>query len=160
MDFYQLSPIQQNILIASIMGDGEITKIYKNSRRKNNSYCQHYGQAQEKYREWKQVFIPDLLYFTRKSYSLRSKSLPLFSQLYPHFYNSQNQKQVPENLLSTCTLPHFLAILYMDDGTLSITKRINKNLPYTIYYAGSSMLSCTRTQCTTETHPRYFQLFL
>ncbi len=46
-----LTSIQQNILIASIMGDGEITKIYKNSRRKNHSYREHYGEFQEEYRK-------------------------------------------------------------------------------------------------------------
>ncbi|WP_243495545.1 DNA endonuclease [Priestia aryabhattai] len=140
MDLYQLSPIQQNVLIASIMGDGEITKIYKNSRRKNNSYREHYGQAQEKYREWKQLFLPDLLYFNKKSHSFCSRSLPLFTQLYPHFYNSKNQKQVPKKLLPTCTLPHFLAVLYMDDGTLSITKRIN-HTKKRIYLTPSIMLA-------------------
>lgn len=140
MDLYQLSLIQQNVLIASIMGDGEITKIHKNSRRKNNSYRKHYGHAQEKYREWKQLFLPDLLYFNKKSHSLCSRSLPLFTQLYPHFYNSKNQKQVPEKLLLTCNLPHFLAVLYMDDGTLSSTKRIN-HTKKRIYLTPSIMLA-------------------
>ncbi len=33
----KLSLQQQSILLASILGDGEITKCYPGSRRKNNS---------------------------------------------------------------------------------------------------------------------------
>ncbi|WP_239454014.1 hypothetical protein [Bacillus suaedaesalsae] len=46
MHIFKLTDIQKNILIASIMGDGEITKIYKNSRRKYNSYRGHFGVQQ------------------------------------------------------------------------------------------------------------------
>lgn len=52
-----LTEIQRNILIASIIADGEITKIYKNSRRKNHSYREHYGRDQEDYRKWKISFF-------------------------------------------------------------------------------------------------------
>ncbi len=48
MEFNKLSLIQQNILVASILGDGEITKLYKGSRRKNNSYREHYGTKQKR----------------------------------------------------------------------------------------------------------------
>lgn len=61
-DFLQLTPVQQNVLIASIIGDGEITKLYKNSRRKNHSYREHFGIDQEEYRRWKVSFFNDLLY--------------------------------------------------------------------------------------------------
>ncbi|MGM7634569.1 DNA endonuclease [Bacillus sp. Hm123] len=125
MELYGLSSIQQNVLIASIIGDGEITKLYKGARRKNNSYREHYGVNQRAYREWKQSLIPQLFYLTPKSQTLRSRSLSLFTQLYPYFYQESGQKQIPTQLLPDCTSPYFLAILYMDDGTLSITKRIN-----------------------------------
>ncbi len=69
-----LDEVQFNILVASIIGDGEITKIYPNSRRINNSYREHYGTEQKNYRLWKQTFLPDLLYITPKSNTLRSKS--------------------------------------------------------------------------------------
>jgi len=127
MDFYNLTDIQQNVLIGSIIGDGEITKLYKGSRSKNNSYREHFGIKQIDYRKWKMSYIPDLLYITPKSNTLRSKSLPLFTELYPHFYNPSGEKVIPIELLSKCTLLHFLAIIYMDDGTLSITSRINHN---------------------------------
>ena len=140
MELLKLSPVQQNVLIASIIGDGEITKLYKGSRRRNNSYREHYGIQQKAYREWKQTLIPELLYLTPKSNTLRSKSSSLFTELYPHFYDNANQKQVPSRLLSICTLPHFLAVLYMDDGTLCVTKRIN-HLKRKIYLNPSIMLA-------------------
>lgn len=124
-EFFNLSSVQKNILIASIMADGEITKLYANSRRKNNSYREHYGIQQEEYRKWKQAFFPKLFYLTPKSHTLRSGSHPLFTELYPFFYSETGVKKVPEPLLSYCDSPYFLAVLYMDDGTLSISKRIN-----------------------------------
>jgi hypothetical protein len=51
--FLRLNEIQRNLLVGSIIGDGEITKIYPNSRRKNHSYREHYGVQQEAYRIWK-----------------------------------------------------------------------------------------------------------
>jgi len=127
-----LTPIQYNVLIGSILGDGEITKIYKDSRRKNHSYREHYGIEQEKYRKWKISFFDDLLYLTPKSHTVRSASLPLFTKLYPYFYNEQGTKMLPSSLLESCNLPHFLAVLYMDDGSLCISHRINhqKKLVY------------------------------
>src|SRR5690606_1018350 len=95
MPWNQLSTIQQNILFASIIGDGEITKLYPNSRRINNSYREHYGIDQEKYRYWKQSFFPNLLYITPKSRTLRSKSSKLFTKLYPEFYNDPGDKIIP-----------------------------------------------------------------
>ncbi|MBD8071401.1 DNA endonuclease [Bacillus sp. PS06] len=130
--FDQLTNIQKNILIASIMGDGEITKIYKGSRRKNNSYREHFGMGQIKYREWKMSLIPDLFYITAKSNTLRTRSLPLFTELYPYFYNKEGRKQLPIDLLKYINSPMFLAIIYMDDGTLSISKRHN-HLKKSIY---------------------------
>ncbi|MFD1779986.1 DNA endonuclease [Fredinandcohnia salidurans] len=127
MNLNKLSDVQLNILFGSIIGDGEITKIYKGSRSKNNSFREHFGVQQKEYRKWKMSFLPDLLYLTPKSNTLRSRALPLFTELYPHFYNLDGEKIIPVDLLHKCTLLHFLAIIFMDDGTLSITSRINHN---------------------------------
>ncbi|MEA3320502.1 MAG: DNA endonuclease [Bacillota bacterium] len=121
---FNLTKVQFNVLIASIIGDGEITKIHPKSRRRNNSYREHYGTEQKDYREWKISFLPELLYITPKSNSVRSASLPLFTQLFPYFYFNKT-KILPIQLLQWCSLPHFLSILYMDDGSLSIPHRIN-----------------------------------
>ncbi|OOE03638.1 DNA endonuclease [Anoxybacillus kestanbolensis] len=120
-----LTPIQQNILIASIIGDGEITKIYPNSRRKNHSYREHFGLDQQAYRKWKISFFDGLLYISEKSNCVRSASLPLFTTLYPHFYDKKGIKHIPIHLLRYCTLPYFLAVLYMDDGSLCISTTVN-----------------------------------
>lgn len=126
MELFQLTPIQQNLLIASVIGDGEITKItYKNCRRKNNSYREHYGVAQQAYREWKVSLMPELWYLRPNSQSICSRSLPIFTEMYSHFYDVNGAKKVPERLLFLCTQLHFLAVLYMDDGSLSITRSIN-----------------------------------
>jgi hypothetical protein len=112
------------VLLASILADGEITKIYKNSRRKNNSYREHFGVSQTEYRQWKQNWLRDWLYFTNKGDLLVSKSHPLFTELYPYFYNPVGVKYIPFDLLELCKSELFLAVLYMDDGSICITKRI------------------------------------
>ncbi|ADI28068.1 DNA endonuclease [Geobacillus sp. G4] len=125
-DLSKLTPVQQNVLIASIIGDGEITKLYKKSRRKNHSYREHFGMEQAEYRKWKISFFDNLLYITPRSQCVRSSSLPLFTRLYPYFYHDDGSKHIPIPLLTYCTLPHFLAVLYMDDGSLCISPNINK----------------------------------
>lgn len=123
--FDALTDVQRNVLIASIIADGEITKCYPGTRRKNNSYREHYGKAQESYRYWKQSLLPKILYITPKSQTLRSASLPMFTKLYPHFYDETGSKKILTELLTYCTHPLFLAVLYLDDGSLSLSNRIN-----------------------------------
>jgi len=119
-----LSKSQQAILLASILADGEITKCYPKSRRKNNSYREHFGESQRFYREWKQCQLPDLLYIRQNN--LVSKSLPLMTELSPYFY-PHHKKVIPFELLSRCAHPLFLLTLYLDDGSLMISKRTNKS---------------------------------
>jgi hypothetical protein len=123
--FHTLSNIQVNVLIASIIGDGELTKLYKGSRRKNSSYREHYGENQKEYREWKMELMNGLFYITPKSNCLRSASSSLFTDLLALFYNHSGNKRVPASILRFCDLPHFLAILYMDDGSWCISTNIN-----------------------------------
>lgn len=42
MDWEALSEEQVAVLVASILGDGEITKCYAHDRRINNSYREHF----------------------------------------------------------------------------------------------------------------------
>ncbi|MDQ1146298.1 hypothetical protein QE429_003125 [Bacillus sp. SORGH_AS 510] len=123
--FHTLNNIQINVLIASIIGDGELTKLYQGSRRKNSSYREHYGENQKEYREWKMELMNGLFYITPKSNCLRSASSSLFTDLLALFYNHNGNKIVPASILQFCNLPHFLAILYMDDGSLCISTKIN-----------------------------------
>jgi len=122
-----LSSIQSNILLASILGDGSLTKISKKSRRINSNYREHFGEAQLGYREWKVAQFDGLLYFNKMKSEVMSRSLPVFTELENLFYGSDRIKRIHEQTLKCCTLPHFLATLYMDDGSLSISYRVNHN---------------------------------
>lgn len=61
-----------------------------------------------------------------ESNHLRSYSHPYFTNLYSHFYK-KNNKVLPVTLLPKMNHPIFLATLYMDDGTLSLSHRFSKN---------------------------------
>lgn len=52
----------------------------------------------------------------------------MFTELEPPFYDENRTKRITQNLISQCTLPIFLAVLYMDDGSLSISYRVNHRL--------------------------------
>ncbi|MRH41976.1 DNA endonuclease [Aquibacillus halophilus] len=121
----KFDPVQINILFASILGDGEITKAYPNSRRKNVSYREHFSLNQYEYRKWKSDFFPEFLYFRKQKDTLVSKSSPIMTELYAYFYNSSGNKRIPPELLLYCLSPYFVATLYMDDGSLLVSKRIN-----------------------------------
>lgn len=85
-EFDRLTEIQKNLICASIIADGEITKLYPGSRRVNNSYREHFASEQLEYRKWKERYFPGILYIRSNNY-LVSKSLPLFTQLYGLFTN-------------------------------------------------------------------------
>ncbi|WP_226529287.1 DNA endonuclease [Metabacillus niabensis] len=116
---------KRSILIASIIGDGEITKIYPRSRRINNSYREHFSVKQLEYRIWKTKQLPEYFYLTKKSMCLRSKSIQLFTTLFPFFYGDDGEKHIPIDLLMFCSSFYFLLVLYLDDGSLILSKRIN-----------------------------------
>ncbi|WP_252502387.1 DNA endonuclease [Sporosarcina sp. Marseille-Q4943] len=122
-----LSPIQSNVLFASILGDGTLTKISGKSRRVNSNYREHFSHAQLEYRQWKISFLQDLFYLNNGKNEVLSKSQPLFTELEQIFYEDR-AKRIPMEIIKMCTLPHFLAVLYMDDGSLSITSRVNHRL--------------------------------
>jgi len=120
-----ISVDKRSMLLASIIGDGEITKIYHGSRRKNNSYREHFSMNQLEYRIWKTKQLREYFYLTQQSSCLRSKSLPLFTSLFPFFYDETGEKHIPIDLLKYCTSFYFLLVLYLDDGSLILSKRIN-----------------------------------
>lgn len=126
MELFRLSTIEQNVLIASIMGDGEITKLYAGSRRKNNSYREHFSPQQLDYRIWKLNLLPSNFYFNNAKSHIISPSLPLFTEMFPHFYNSEGNKIISDKILKLCTSPYFLATLFLDDGSLSISVQKNE----------------------------------
>lgn len=120
--------IQTNIILASILGDGEITKAYPNSRRKNVSYREHFCLEQYDYRKWKASFFPDFLYFRKDKQTLVSASVPLMTELFSYYYDNDGNKHIPLQLLKNCVSNFFVATLYMDDGSLLISKRINHRM--------------------------------
>lgn len=123
-----LSPIQYNVLFASILGDGTLAKIPTKSRRINSNYREHFSEAQLAYREWKVAQLDGLLYFNKTKSEILSNSLPMITELERLFYGQDRVKQIPIDLLNVCTLPHFPAVLFMDDGSLSISHRVNHRL--------------------------------
>lgn len=130
MDLLNLSVIEQNVLIGSILGDGEITKLYPGSRRRNSSYREHFSPQQLNYRIWKHKLLPSNFYFNQKKTYLLSPSLPLLTQLFPYFYNADGNKVISSELLLLCNSPYFLSTLYLDDGSLSISVQRNDRKKY------------------------------
>lgn len=120
MDWEGLSEEQVAILVASILGDGEITKCYAYDRRINNSYREHFSLGQLSYREWKQRKLPDLLYL--RGNNLVSRSIPLMTRLFPFFYPN-NKKHIPFELLKDIYHSACILTLYLDDGSLLLSKR-------------------------------------
>ncbi|WP_215143906.1 endonuclease [Exiguobacterium qingdaonense] len=135
MDWEGLSEEQVAILVASILGDGEITKCYAYDRRINNSYREHFSLGQLSYREWKQRKLPNLLYLRRDN--LVSRSIPLMTRLFPLFYPN-NKKHIPFELLKDIHHPACILTLYLDDGSLLLSKRFNhkkKEIQFTPHIA-------------------------
>ncbi|WP_047795062.1 LAGLIDADG DNA endonuclease [Exiguobacterium sp. JLM-2] len=135
MDWEWLSEEQVAILVASILGDGEITKCYAYDRRINNSYREHFSLGQLSYREWKQRKLPDLLYL--RGNNLVSRSLPLMTRLFPFFYPN-NKKHIPFELLKDIYHTACILTLYLDDGSLLLSKRFNhkkKEIQFTPHIA-------------------------
>lgn len=68
------------------------------------------------------------IYFNSKETTILLKSLPFITVLEPLFYDSNRNKRIPRAIIDQCTLPIFLAVLYTDDGSLSISYRVNHRL--------------------------------
>jgi hypothetical protein len=84
----------------------------------------------------------------------------IFSKLYPHFYYDDGSKHIPLSLLPYCTMPHFLSVLYMDDGSLCISSHMNKRKKI-IYFNTSylSLLALLSSQRITNITTTYFYPF-
>ncbi|MCF6410153.1 hypothetical protein [Pseudalkalibacillus salsuginis] len=120
-----LSPtfIQEQLLYGSLLGDGYISLGAKRSI--NFAYQEHFGESQRDYREWKLSQLENLGFTINGNY-LRSGSHPYFTSLRNVLYNGSS-KVLTDNFLSKCMHPMFLTALYLDDGSLSMTTRLNKN---------------------------------
>jgi hypothetical protein len=114
--------IQQQLIYGSMLGDGYISKGA--NRSIHYHYQEHFCEEQRGYREWKLSILKDLSFNISGRY-LRSCSHPYFNQLHRDLYDDNNIKVLKSSFLKQCTSLYFLLALYLDDGSLMITKRIN-----------------------------------
>jgi hypothetical protein len=128
IEFDNLTEVQKNILCASVIADVEITKLYPGRGRVNNSYREHFATEQLEYRKWKERYLPGTLYIRSENY-LVSKSLPLFTQLYKHFYNSAEGKTIQllsypnANTLISWQFFILTMVLYVPQKALTIKRK-------------------------------------
>lgn len=131
----KVSFIQEQIILGSVLGDGYISRGAKRSI--NCYYQEHFSEKQRGYREWKLSHLKNL-HFTIKGNYLRSASHRYFTKLHEKLY-PHNIKTLTKDLLKQCTHPIFLSTLYLDDGSLIVSYRYNKN-KQTVYCYPSIVL--------------------
>lgn len=127
-----LSTTQQNIMLGSIIGDGTLRYVPSKSMGIRSSYYEHFSIKQHDYRAWKVMKLHPYLAFNQEGIVLDSKIDNLWSDLQAEFYSKINQynrrtKRLPKNQLDNLTDLHSLATIYMDDGSLLLTTRVNHN---------------------------------
>lgn len=123
---YSLNQIQRNIIVGSILGDGNLA-LY--GRSKHAHYREHGSDKQILYRKWKVQMLTQLDFKLSKNGKLYSPSHPIYTDLYNKFYNNKVKSITKENI-KLLDHPIGLACLYMDDGSLvlniSVSKKSNK----------------------------------
>lgn len=125
-----LTTTQQNIILGSIIGDGMLTHYPTKHMGVRSSYSEHFSIDQSNYRAWKLMKLSPYLTFTTGGTVLASKVDDLWSELQSLFYVRTSQskirvKRLPNNLFNDMNDLHSLATIYMDDGSLMISYRIN-----------------------------------
>lgn len=108
---YKLSPIQDELIIGSLLGDGAIRKLGNTYQ-----YRETYGEQQSDYLMWKSKFFTKTTIGPHKQGGLYLESF-LSEQLKKYrdgFYGQENKNHlVPRNIKLT---PLIMAVWYMDDG--------------------------------------------
>ncbi|MCC5893264.1 hypothetical protein [Exiguobacterium sp.] len=99
-------------------------------------YREHFSVKQMEYREWKlsialRIFEGIKVCSTGTSAELFLRKDELFTWLWAQCYENR-KKHIPIHLLEDCTHPVFLLALYLDDGSLSLTKSKRSKLNQTI----------------------------
>ena len=127
-----LSTTQQNIMLGSIIGDGMLTHMPTKSKGIRSTYSEHFSIKQRDYRAWKVMKLEPYLSFTLKGDVISSRVNDLWSELEADFYSEKvhgrsRVKILPNNRLSNLNDLHSIATIYMDDGSLLLTTRINDN---------------------------------
>lgn len=125
-----LTTTQQNIILGSIIGDGMLTHSPTKYLGVRSSYSEHFSAEQSNYRAWKLIKLAPYLRFTTGGTVLASSIDNLWSELQPLFYvqsdkNNARTKILPDHLIIQMNDIHSLATIYMDDGSLMISNRIN-----------------------------------
>jgi hypothetical protein len=126
---YNVTEIEQNIIIGSLLGDGSLA-LY--GRSKNAHYREHGCDVQIPYRLWKCEKLSKLSFSLNtncKYAKLSSHSSTFFTELYNKFYIN-GVKTITTDNIKLLTHPIGLACFYMDDGTLVIdsAKRKDKSI--------------------------------
>ena len=98
-----------------------------------SSYSEHFSFEQHSYRAWKVMKLEPYLTFQKNGTVISSKVDSLWSELEPLFYKVSSEektriKRIPISLLDRLNDLHSLATLYMDDGSLLISYRVNHRL--------------------------------
>ncbi|MBF4501289.1 hypothetical protein IRY55_07940 [Savagea sp. SN6] len=119
---------QKQVLIGSILGDGMLEDSPTLTYGLKCNYHEHFGMNQLEYRQWKVNVMAPYFQFKSDGSYIRSESHPLFKQWRLLFYNDVREKVIPLPLIEKYLSPHLLATLYMDDGSLLISHRINHRL--------------------------------
>lgn len=127
-----LSTTQQNIMLGSIIGDGNLRYVLTKSMGIRSSYYEHFSIEQYDYRAWKVMKLDPYLVFNKAGIVIDSKIDTLWSDLQDDFYSEKNKnhrriKRLPINQLKNLTDLHSLATIYMDDGSLLLSTGINHN---------------------------------
>lgn len=126
---YALTNIQENILIGSVLGDGNLA-LY--GRSKNAHYREHGCKKQLPYREWKCAMLRELdfkILYNEELPTLISPSHPIYTKLYNLFYKN-NKKTITKENIKLLNHPIGLATLFMDDGSLIIDSSLKYNKLY------------------------------
>lgn len=129
---YNISEIEENIIIGSLLGDGTIS-LY--GRSKNAYYREHGSVEQLNYRLWKYEKLKNLDFKINTNYTypkISSHCNIYFTNLYNKFYINKI-KTITEDNIKLLTHPIGLACFYMDDGTLVIDSVKRKDNSFYIF---------------------------
>ena len=116
----KLSPLQEEVLIGSLMGDGHLSpNAYgKNYRFQVVQMNEHKGYVDWKYEIFKDWCISEPRFQEiNNSWRFRTISHPILTEFHNLFY-SGSRKVLPNNLDKILVSPITLAIWFMDDGSV------------------------------------------
>lgn len=146
MPKFEPTHYQEQIIYGSILGDGYISKGA--ARSINYYYQEHFGENQREYREWKLSQLNDLNFSITGNY-LRSASHPYFKKLHSILYPN-DIKSLKKSFIARCIHPIFLAMLYLDDGSLTISYTFNERT--NTVYCHPSIILYTLNLTSNENH--------